>query len=88
MKHVCGSCLAVVSSIEILYQHTERCIKQQPTKISFSWKDRLKFEDNNMKIDFPFKVYEDFECFIRPQNDPKVLNKQNPIAVEYYLIAP
>ena len=39
-----------------------------------------------MKIDIPFRVYEDFVCFIQPQNDLKVFYKQNPIAVGYYPI--
>ena len=66
----------------------ERCIKQQPTKITFSWKDQLKFEDYHMKVPVPIRVYADFECINQPQNNPKVLFKQIPIAVGYYVISP
>ena len=52
IKHACKRCLTAVSSIDILYQHMEKWIKQQPTKISFSWKDQSKFEDNHMKIQY------------------------------------
>ena len=73
MKHVCRRYLTAFGSIDILYQHMERCIKQQPTKINFSWKDHLKFEDHHVKIDIPSRVHADFKNFTQPQNDPKVL---------------
>ena len=41
-----------------------------------------------MKVPVPIKVYADFECINEPQKDPKVLFKQIPIAVGYYLISP
>ena len=41
-----------------------------------------------MKIPIPIRVYADFECINQPQNDPKILFKQIPIAVGYYLISP
>ena len=88
MKHVCRRCLTAFSSEDILIDHIERCINQQPTKISFSYKDHLKFEDHHMKIPLPIRVYADFECINQPQNNPKVLFKQIPIAVGYYLISP
>ena len=80
MKRVCR-CLTAFSSIDSHYQHIERCINQQPTKISFGCKDQIKFEDNHMKIPLPIRVYADFECFIQPQNNPKVLFEQIPIAL-------
>ena len=45
MKHVCRRCLTAFSSQPVLIDHIDRCQKQQPTKITFSWKDQLKFED-------------------------------------------
>ena len=39
MKWVCRRCLTAFSSEDILNQHIDRCQKQQPTKITFSWKD-------------------------------------------------
>ena len=66
----------------------ERCIKQQPTKISFIYKDHLKFEDHHMKIPLPIRVYADFECINQPQNIPNVLFKQIPIAVGFYVVSP
>ena len=72
----------------------ERCINQQPTNITFSWKVHLKFEDHYMKDPVRIKVYADFEFINQPQNTaklashtegtlctPKVLFKQIPIAV-------
>ena len=88
MKHVCRRCLTAFSSQPVLIDHMERCIKQQPTKITFSWKDRVKFEDYHMKVPVPIRVYADFECINQPQKDPKVLFKQIPIVVGYYVISP
>ena len=86
MKWVCRRCLTAFSSEQILFDHTSHCINQQPTNITFSWKDHLKFEDNFMKIPRPIRVYADFECINQPTNHPKVLFKQFAIAVEFYLI--
>ena len=88
MKWVCRRCLTAFSSEDILSQHIDRCQKQQPTKISFSYKDHLKFEDHHMKIPLPIRVYADFECINQPQNNPKVLFKQIPITVGFYVISP
>ena len=100
MKWVCRRCLTAFSSEDILSQHIDRCQKQQPTNITFSWKDHLKFEDYQMKVPIPIRVYADFECInhavSQPTNDheaavaitPKVLYKQIPIAVGFYLISP
>ena len=107
MKWVCRRCLTAFSSEDILNQHLDRCQKQQPTKITFSWKDHLKFEDYHMKVPVPIRVYADFECINEsyheshhnqpaqlhtepggPKGDPKVLFKQIPIAVGFYVISP
>ena len=53
MKWVCRRCLTVFSSEDILNQHIDRCQKQQPTKITFSYKKHLKFEDHFMKVPVP-----------------------------------
>ena len=50
----------------------ERCINQQPTNITFSWKDHLKFEDHYMKVPVTKRVYADFECINQPQNTAKL----------------
>ena len=88
MKWVCRR----FSSEDILNQHIDRCQKQQPTNITFSWKDHLKFEEYHMKVPVPIRVYADFECINQPANDregaPKVLFEQIPIAVGFYLISP
>ena len=88
MKHVCRRCFTAFYSNDVLNNHIERCINQQPTNITFSWKNQLKFEDYYMKVPVPIRVYADFECINQPQKDPKVLFKQIPIAVGYYIIAP
>ena len=88
MKWVCRRCLTAFSSEDILSQHNDRCQKQQPTNITFSWKDHLKFEDYHMKVPIPIRVYADFECINQPTDDPKVLFKQIPIAVGFYIISP
>ena len=41
-----------------------------------------------MKVPVPIRVYADFECNNQPTDDPKVLFKQIPIAVGFYLISP
>ena len=41
-----------------------------------------------MKIRSPLTLYTDFESFNEPQNDPKVLFKQIPIAVGCHLLSP
>ena len=89
MKWVCRRCLTAFSSEQILFDHTSRCINQQLTNITFSWKIHLKFEDYHMKIPLPIRVYAVFECNIQPtRNDQKVLFKQIPMAVGFYLISP
>ena len=93
MKWLCRRCLTAFSSEDILNQHIDRCQKQQPTNITFSWKNHLKFEDNFMKIPLPFRVYADFESINHSADNPatataKVLFKQIPIAVGFYLISP
>ena len=88
MKHVCRRSFTAFYSNDVLNNHIERCINQQPTNITFSWKNDLKFEDHHMKIPLPIRVYADFECINQPQNIPNVLFKQFPIAVGYYLISP
>ena len=92
MKQVCRRCLTAFSSGDILNQHIDRCQKQKPTNIIFSWKDHLKFEDYHMKVPVPIRVYADFECINQPTDDreaaPKVLFKQIPNAVGFYLISP
>ena len=75
MKHVCRRCFAAIFSNEVLNIHIERCINQQPTNITFSWKNQLKFEDYYMKVPVPIRVYADFECINQPQKDPKVVFK-------------
>ena len=62
MNHVCRRCLTAFSSQPVLFDYIERCIKQQPTKISFGYRDHLKFEDRHMKVPVPKRVYADFEC--------------------------
>ena len=88
MKHVCRRCLTAFSSQPVLIDHIDRCQKQQPTKITFSWKDQLKYEDYHMKVPVPIRVYADFECINQPQKDPKVFFKQIPIAVGQNVISP
>ena len=88
MEWVCRRCLTAFSSESILSDHTFRCINQQPTNITFSWKHHLKFEDNFMKIPPPIRVYADFECINQTTQNPNVLFEQIPIAVGFYLISP
>ena len=91
MKHVCRRCLTACSSQPVLLDHMERFINQQPTEITFSWKEQLRFEDYHMKVPVPTRVYADFECIFQPKNNPntpKVLFKQIPIAVGFYVISP
>ena len=90
MKWVCRRCLRAISSEQILFDHTSCCINQQPTNITFSWKDHLNFEDYHMKKPLPIRVYADFECINQPtkNNDSKVKFKQISIAVGFYLISP
>ena len=76
MKHVCRRCLTAFSSESVLIDHMERCINQQPTNITFSKKEHLKFEDHDMKLPLPIRVYADFECINQPQKSLKYyLNK-------------
>ena len=88
MKHVCRRCFTAFYSNDVPNNHIERCINQQPTNITFSWKNHLKFEHYHMKLPVPIRVYADFECINQPQKDPKILFKQIPIAVGFYVISP
>ena len=60
MKHICRRCLTAFSSESVLNDHIDRCQKQKPTNIKFSWKDHLKFEDHYMKVPVPIRLYADF----------------------------
>ena len=71
MKWVYRRCLTTFSSEDILNQHINRCQKQQPTNITFSWKDHLKFEDYHMKVPIPIRVYAEFECINQPTQNPQ-----------------
>ena len=82
MKWVCRRCLTEFSSEQNSFDHTSRCTNQQPTNMTFSWKDH--FDSCN------------FECNNQPanestgdltRNDQKVF-KEIPIAVGFYLISP
>ena len=75
MNWVCRRCLTAFSSEQFFFAHTSRCINQQPTNITFSWKDHLKVEDYHMKIPLPIRVYADFECINQPTKIPKVTQK-------------
>ena len=91
MQHVCRRCLTAFSSESILNDHIERCIYQKPTNITFSNKSNLEFEDHYMKINLPIRIYADFECLNIKGNDPdnpKIIYKQVPITVGFYLISP
>ena len=81
MKWVCRRCLTAFSSEDTLSQ-------QQPNNITFSWKDHLKFEDYHMKVPIPIRVYAVFECNNQTTQNPKVLYKQIPIGVGFYIISP
>ena len=72
MKWVCRRCLTALSSEDILNQHIDRCQNQQPTNITFSWKDDLKFEDYLMKVPVPISVYEILNVLINQQMIPQV----------------
>ena len=95
MKHVCRRCLTAFSSQPVLTDHIDRCQKQQPTNITFSWRDQLKLEDYHMKIPLSIRVYADFDCINQPtytaklaSHNPNVVYKHIPVAVGYYLISP
>ena len=68
MNHMCRRCLAAFSSQPVLFDHIDRCQKQKPTNIAFSWMDQLKFEDHHMKSPVPIRLCADFEFIIQPQN--------------------
>ena len=74
MRWVCRRCLTAFSSEEILNQHIDRCQKQQPTNITFSWKDHLKLEDYHMQVPVPIRVYADFECINHIVSQPTELH--------------
>ena len=71
MKHVCRRCLTAFRSEPVLLDHMERCLKQQPTKISFSYEDHLKFEDYHMKNPVPIKNMQISNALINPLKTPK-----------------
>ena len=91
MKHVCTRWLFAFSSQLVLIDLKDRCQKQKPTSIAFSYKDYLKFEDQQMKVPVPIRVYADFACFNPPQldpNNPNVFFIKIPYAVGFYLTSP
>ena len=79
-KHVCRSCLTAFYTEPVLLDHLQICINQQPTGITFSWKDQLKFEDYLMKVRAPIRVYADFECKNQSKNTAK-LSSHDPKSI-------
>ena len=91
MQWVCRRCLTCFSNTITLNSHIDRCIHQNPIKISFSNKDCIQFEKFFMKIPIPIKIYADFECINNRINNQisdksQILFEQKPIAVGYYFI--
>ena len=90
MKHVYRKCKTAFRSYELLNDHKERCSKQKPANIGFTYEDKTMFEDHQMKVQLQFGVYADFECINQPHHKPDhqdILHKQLPIAMGYYLIS-
>ena len=87
MKHVCRRCIRAFSTNDALLDHIERCIKQKPANIAFSWKHKSIFDYFYMKIDILFRVYADFESFNQPVNDSDEPNMQSNFLFEQILTA-
>ena len=52
-----------------------RCINQQPTSITFSKREHLKFEDHHMNLPLPIRVYADFDYINQQMTLKYYLNK-------------
>ena len=93
MKWVCRRCLTAFSSEDILNHYIDRCQKQQPTNITFNWKDHLKFEDYHMKVRIPIRVYADLNVLFNPQSFTQIqqiwlqrcLHMTPKVTPKYYL---
>ena len=95
MKPVCRRCITAFSTNDDLLDHIEKCIKQKPAKIGFSWRAKITFDYFHMKIEILFRVFAYFECFIqrcdcpdKPDMQNKILSKQIPNAVGLFIITP
>ena len=75
MQHLCRRCLTTFSSQLVLIDHIDRCQKQKPTNITFSYKNHIKFEDYHMRVPVPIRVYADFEHINQPQKNHNVFFK-------------
>ena len=93
MNDVCRRCLTAFSSQPVLIDHIDRCTNQKFSKLKFSWKQHLMFEDHHMKVPLSVRVYANLECKIQPRNtkstqsaylafsDPEVLFKRITMSV-------
>ena len=64
-KYFCKSCLQCFSSESVLNHHKKDCLLingEQNVKLE---KGFIKFKNFNRKIPVPFKIYADFECFLK-----------------------
>ena len=57
----------------------------QPTNITSSWKDQLKFEDYHINVPVPIRVYADFESINHPQIEHTWLQRCLHMTPKYYL---
>ena len=64
-KHFCRYCLQCFSSERALQEHKKICRKMNDKQNVKLESGTIKFENHFKQIDVPFKIYADFESFLK-----------------------
>ena len=64
-KYFCKSCLKCFSSTNVLTEHKEVCLSINSTQRVKLEKRKIEFKNLFKQIQFPFKIYSDFEYILK-----------------------
>ena len=67
-KYFCKKCLQCFSSENILLDHGKDCLLINGGQNVKLEKGFIEFKNFNRQIPVPFKIYADFECFLKPRD--------------------
>ena len=71
MKNFCRYCFQCFSSERVLLKHKEVCLKINGKQTVKLRSGSTKFKNNFKQLAVPFKIYADFECYVKGVKDSK-----------------
>lgn len=86
---LCNTCLQHFDSSYKLQRHKQEC-SRIVTKVPDAENSKVSFKNFKHKLDVPFVVYADFECFLTPENTQnsgsiRTVQSHIPCAYSYYI---